>query len=110
VDTQGDAFFVAFPTAPGAVRAAAEALEGLAAGPIRVRTGLHTGTPHITEEGYVGTDVHRAARIAAAGGDAAAAGKDLAQAAALYRAKGNVIAEQGTAELAAVLGLAPIRA
>jgi ATP/maltotriose-dependent transcriptional regulator MalT len=50
------------------------------------------------------------ARIAAAGGDAAAAGGDLAQAAALYRAKGNVIAERGTAELAAALGLAPIRA
>jgi class 3 adenylate cyclase/tetratricopeptide (TPR) repeat protein len=50
------------------------------------------------------------ARIAAAGGDAAAAGRDLAQAAALYRAKGNVIAERGTAELAAALGLAPIRA
>ena len=67
VDTQGDAFFVAFPTAPGAVAAAAEAQQGLKAGPIRVRMGIHTGTPHITEEGYVGPDVHRAARIAAAG-------------------------------------------
>lgn len=67
VDTQGDAFFVAFPTAQGAVRAAAKALEGLAAGPIRVRMGIHTGTPHVAEGGYVGTDVHRAARIAACG-------------------------------------------
>jgi predicted ATPase/class 3 adenylate cyclase len=67
VDTQGDAFFVAFPTAPGAVEAAAAALAGLARGPIRVRMGLHTGTPHLTGEGYVGVDVHRAARIAAAG-------------------------------------------
>ena len=67
VDTQGDAFFVAFPTAPGAVAAAAEAQQGLKAGPIRVRMGIHTGTPHISEEGYVGPDVHRAARIAAAG-------------------------------------------
>ena len=67
VDTQGDAFFVAFPTAPGALAAAAEAVEALAAGPIRVRMGLHTGTPHLTEEGYVGLDVHRAARIAAVG-------------------------------------------
>jgi class 3 adenylate cyclase len=33
----------------------------------RVRMGLHTGTPHLAEEGYVGVDVHRAARIAAAG-------------------------------------------
>src|SRR5688500_7121297 len=67
VDTQGDAFFVAFPTAPGALTAAAEALAGLARGPIRVRMGVHTGTPHVTEEGYVGVDVHRAARIAACG-------------------------------------------
>ena len=67
VDTQGDAFFVAFPTAPGALAAAAEALDGLASGPIRVRVGIHTGTPHLDEEGYVGVDVHRAARIAACG-------------------------------------------
>src|SRR5947207_10972095 len=67
VDTQGDAFFVAFPTAPGAVAAATEAQQVLEAGPIRVRMGIHTGTPHITGEGYVGSDVHRAARIAAAG-------------------------------------------
>ena len=67
VDTQGDAFFVAFPTAPGARQAAADAKEGLAAGPIRVRIGIHTGTPHLAGEGYVGVDVHRAARIAACG-------------------------------------------
>jgi predicted ATPase/class 3 adenylate cyclase len=67
VDTQGDAFFVAFPTAPDALEAAAKALKGLAAGPIRVRVGIHTGTPHLAEEGYVGLDVHRAARIAACG-------------------------------------------
>ncbi len=67
VDTQGDAFFVAFPTAPGALAAAADARELLATGSIRVRMGLHTGTPHLTDEGYVGADVHRAARIAAAG-------------------------------------------
>jgi predicted ATPase/class 3 adenylate cyclase len=67
VDTQGDAFFVAFATAPGALGAAAQALDELAAGPIRVRMGMHTGTPHVTAEGYVGQDVHKAARIAAAG-------------------------------------------
>jgi predicted ATPase/class 3 adenylate cyclase len=67
VDTQGDAFFVAFPTAQGALAAAAETLDGLAAGPIRVRVGVHTGTPYLGEEGYVGVDVHRAARIAACG-------------------------------------------
>jgi predicted ATPase/class 3 adenylate cyclase len=67
VDTQGDAFFVAFPTAPGALQAAADVVRGLAAGPIRVRMGIHTGTPHLSGEGYVGVDVHRAARIAACG-------------------------------------------
>ncbi len=67
VDTQGDAFFVAFPTAPGALRAAADSMEGLASGPICVRVGIHTGTPLLTDEGYVGVDVHRAARIAASG-------------------------------------------
>jgi predicted ATPase/class 3 adenylate cyclase len=67
VDTQGDAFFVAFPTAPGALRAAGQALQGLAPGPIRVRIGIHTGTPHLAEEGYVGQDVHKGARIGAAG-------------------------------------------
>jgi len=67
VDTQGDAFFVAFPTASGALSAAAELTGALAGGPIRVRVGVHTGTPFLAEEGYVGVDVHRAARIAAAG-------------------------------------------
>lgn len=67
VDTQGDAFFVAFPTAPAALAAATEADRALAGTPIRVRMGLHTGTPLVTTEGYVGPDVHRAARIAAAG-------------------------------------------
>ena len=64
VDTQGDAFFVAFPTAPGAVAAAREAQDALS---IPVRMGIHTGTPLLADEGYVGADVHRAARIAAAG-------------------------------------------
>jgi predicted ATPase/class 3 adenylate cyclase len=67
VDTQGDAFFVAFPTAAGAVAAAARGQAELSAGAIRVRMGVHTGTPHLTLEGYVGEDVHEAARIAAAG-------------------------------------------
>ena len=65
VDTQGDAFFFAFPTAMGALAAASSLTEALAPGPIQVRVGLHTGTPLVTEEGYVGDDVHLAARIAA---------------------------------------------
>jgi predicted ATPase len=65
VDTQGDAFFFAFPTAPGALAAASAFTEALAAGPIHVRVGLHTGTPLLTDEGYIGDDVHFAARVAA---------------------------------------------
>ena len=63
VDTQGDAFFVAFSTASGALSAAAELTGALGGGPIRVRVGVHTGTPFLAEEGYVGVDVHRAARL-----------------------------------------------
>ena len=64
VDTQGDAFFVAFPTAPGALAAAEDAQSRLS---VPVRMGIHTGTPLLIDEGYVGGDVHQAARIAAAG-------------------------------------------
>jgi predicted ATPase len=67
VDTQGDAFFVAFTKATAALAAAADARDALANGPVRVRMGLHTGEPTVTDGGYVGIDVHRAARIAAAG-------------------------------------------
>ena len=66
VDTQGDAFFVAFARASDALAAAREAQSALD-GEIRVRMGVHTGEPLLTQEGYVGLDVHRAARIAAAG-------------------------------------------
>ena len=67
VDTQGDAFFVAFPTASGAIEAARAITQSLADAAISVRIGVHTGTPLVTDGGYVGADVHRAARIAAAG-------------------------------------------
>lgn len=67
VDTQGDAFFVAFARASDAVAAATDGQRALADGPIRVRMGLHTGEPRLTEEGYVGLDVHKGARIAAVG-------------------------------------------
>src|SRR6266511_5357059 len=66
VDTQGDAFFYAFESAKAAVAAAQAGQEAIAAGAIRVRMGLHTGEPQLTEEGYVGIDVHKGARIAAA--------------------------------------------
>ncbi len=67
VDTQGDAFFFAFPSAPEAAAAAQAITDALAPGPISLRIGLHTGTPLVTDEGYVGDDVHFAARVAASG-------------------------------------------
>src|SRR3989440_3163892 len=73
VDTQGDAFFYVFPRARAAAEAAAEAQRALSAHPwpedasVRVRMGLHTGEPAVSEEGYHGLGVHRAARIMAAG-------------------------------------------
>src|SRR5215210_1451016 len=65
VDTQGDAFFVAFRTASDAVAAADEARALLEPGPIRIRIGIHVGEGVLTDDGYVGIDVHRAARICA---------------------------------------------
>jgi WD40 repeat protein/DNA-binding SARP family transcriptional activator len=73
MDTQGDAFFVTFTRAIDAVQCAAEAQRALAshAWPegesLRVRMGLHTGEPLISSTGYVGMDVHRAARLGDAG-------------------------------------------
>ena len=69
VDTQGDAFMVAFQSARDAVNAAAEIQRELAAetwpsgAEVRVRIGIHTGQPERGSEGYVGIDVVRAARI-----------------------------------------------
>ena len=73
VDTQGDAFFFSFPRARDAVAAAVDAQRALAqhewpqAKAVRVRMGLHTGEPQVGDEGYLGLDVVRAARISAAG-------------------------------------------
>jgi WD40 repeat protein/class 3 adenylate cyclase len=72
VDTQGDSFFIAFADPSGALAAAEEAQRALSshAWPegeaLRVRMGLHTGEPLVVDGHYVGIDVHRAARIAAA--------------------------------------------
>jgi predicted ATPase/class 3 adenylate cyclase len=73
VDTQGDAFFVVFARATDAVAVAAAIQRPLAEHPwpsgtsVRVRIGLHTGEPRLTADGYIGMDVHHAARIMSAG-------------------------------------------
>ena len=71
--TEGDGFFVVFPAATSAAAAAAEAQRALAEHPwpdaneVRVRIGLHSGEPRLVDGGWVGLDVHHAARVMAAG-------------------------------------------
>ncbi len=73
VSTEGDSFFAVFPAAPAALRAAVEAQLSLERHPwpddarIRVRMGLHTCEGRIGAGSYVGVEVHRGARIGAAG-------------------------------------------
>jgi predicted ATPase/class 3 adenylate cyclase len=73
VDMEGDSFFVVFSSASDAVTAAADAQRALAAHAwpdeleVRVRMGIHTGEPRLIDRKYVGLDVHRAARVMAAG-------------------------------------------
>jgi DNA-binding NarL/FixJ family response regulator/class 3 adenylate cyclase len=73
VDASGDNMLWAFDAAENAAAAAADGQRALAeaewpgAVRVRVRAGVHTGTPVLTDEGYVGLDVVRVARIADAG-------------------------------------------
>jgi class 3 adenylate cyclase/transcriptional regulator with XRE-family HTH domain len=73
VNTQGDAFFVAFARATDAVSAVVAAQRAIVAHAwphgvtVRVRMGVHTGEPQFSAEGYVGLDVHHAARIMSVG-------------------------------------------
>ncbi len=73
IDTQGDAFFFSFTRARDAVVGAVAAQRALAendwpdGADVKVRMGLHTGEPSVGDEGYVGLDVVRAARICSAG-------------------------------------------
>ena len=69
IDTQGDAFFAVFPKATGAISAVVDIQRNLyeriwpKGVQVRVRMGLHTGEPSLVDEGYMGMDVHRAARV-----------------------------------------------
>jgi len=73
IDTQGDAFFFSFARARDAVAASVDAQRALRdhewpkGTEVAVRIGIHTGEPHVGDEGYLGLDVVRAARISAAG-------------------------------------------
>lgn len=73
IDVHGDEVFAAFSHASAAATAAREIQRAFAAEPwpdgaaVRVRIGLHTGEPRLSDEGYLGIDVHVAARVCAAG-------------------------------------------
>ena len=73
VDTQGEAFFVAFPRAKDAVASAIEMQRDHGNEPwpegveVRVRIGIHTAEPELTDSGYFGMSLHRAARLSAIG-------------------------------------------
>jgi class 3 adenylate cyclase len=73
VATEGDAFFAVFPTAAGTARAAVNAQRALSNRPwpegnsLRVRMGIHTGEGVMGDDNYIGLDLHRTARINAAG-------------------------------------------
>jgi DNA-binding NarL/FixJ family response regulator/class 3 adenylate cyclase len=97
VDAVGDEFLAAFAEAPGAVGAALEAQRAMrdtdwpSEAPVRIRIGLHSGTPDLGEEGYTGLDVVRAARIAHAGHG----GQILASAATLSALDGGASHDLG---------------
>ena len=73
VDAYGDEVFAAFDSLDDAVAAAVDGQRALIEEPwpgerdVRIRMGIHVGQPHLTEDGYTGIDVHRAARIGSAG-------------------------------------------
>lgn len=73
VDAQSESFFVSFPTARSAMNCAIAIQRAVSVHPwldgvtVRVRIGIHTGEAVLTASGYVGMDVHRAARVCAAG-------------------------------------------
>ena len=73
VESRGDEFFAVFAEPSAAVQAAVAIQRALAEhpwpsdSPVRVRMGIHTGTPTVADDGYLGLDVHRAARISSAG-------------------------------------------
>jgi class 3 adenylate cyclase len=69
VDARADDLFAVFERAPAALEAALEIQRAMHAGPwpegidVRVRIGVHSGRPTLTDTGYVGLSVHTAARI-----------------------------------------------
>ena len=102
IDAHGDELFAAFPESSDAVRAAVSAQRALiehdwpGGHVVRIRMGLHTGEAILTEDGYTGIDVHRAARIGTAGHG----GQILVSAAAQAAAPAETMRDLGTHRLA----------
>ena len=96
IGTEGDSFFVVFESAADAVRSCVAAQRALAGydwpdgAVVRVRMGLHSGEPAQHGDGYVGLDVHRAARIAAAAHGGQAVVSDATRQLAESRLPGDV--------------------
>jgi len=73
VDARADEFFAIFKRAEAAVGAALEVQRRLSDqtwpndAQVRVRVGIHSGRPTLTENGYVGLSVHTMARVCEAG-------------------------------------------
>lgn len=73
VDAHGDEYFAVFGRTPPAIRAAIELQRAMTLHPwpqghqVRVRVGVHTGRPTLTDAGYVGLAVHTVARICSVG-------------------------------------------
>jgi predicted ATPase/class 3 adenylate cyclase len=100
IDSAGDGFFFVFEGAQGiaaAAAAAGEAQRSIAGhcwpegAELRVRIGLHSGVPHRSENGYVGLDVHKAARVA----DAANGGQVLCSEEARDLLRGHTLHDLG---------------
>jgi len=98
--SEGDAHFVAFDSAAAAIRAAVAAQRAIAehawpAGPVRVRMGIHSGEAQVAAGDYLGLEVHRAARVAAAGHGGQVLVSDTARALAGEAAAGITLRDLG---------------
>ena len=72
IDARGDELFAVFERAPAAIETAVAAQRRLAdrtstvGRPVRIRVGIHSGRPTLTDAGYIGLPVHTTARVCSA--------------------------------------------
>jgi class 3 adenylate cyclase len=110
VDARADEFFAVFRSVDAAVAAAIAVMRRMAAAPwpagerVRVRAGIHTGRPTLTDSGYVGAAVHTVARVAAIGHGGQFVLSDAARAAAGSGPEGVVVRPLGAYRLRGIPG------